>query len=84
MQGKAPSITTDPTTVQNESILIDLVIRIKLTRAILMPLFSNFLKNSTIHFHVFLDLVACFLRVTVSLLCWSQAVQRYMFQLFPI
>ena len=39
----------------NNCILIDLVIRIELTRAILMQWYSIFLKNSTIHFlHVFL------------------------------
>ena len=36
--------------------LIDLLIRIELTRAILMLHFSNFLRNSIIHFHVFLYL----------------------------
>ena len=40
-------------TVQNLSKSIDLLIRIELTRAILMPRFSNFLRNSTIHFHTF-------------------------------
>ena len=33
-----------------------------------MPRFSNFLKNSTNDFSMFLYLVTCFLRVTVSLL----------------
>ena len=33
--------------------LIDLVIRIKLTQAILMPGSSNFLRNSIIHFRMF-------------------------------
>ena len=41
--------------------LIDLVIRIELTRAILMTWFSNFLRNSTIHFRMSLYLVSCFL-----------------------
>ena len=76
MHGISPSITTDPNTVQNESKLIDLVIRIKLTRVISMPRFSNFLKNSSIHFHIFLYLVTCFLRVSVSLLCRLQTVLK--------
>ena len=42
MHGKSPSIITGPNTVQNQSKLIDLVIRIKLTRAILMPRLSQF------------------------------------------
>ena len=57
-----------PKTVQNESKLIDLVTRIVLTRAMLMPRFSNFLRNSIIHFRTCLYLVTCFLRVTVSFL----------------
>ena len=61
-----------PNTIQNWSQLIDLVMRIELTRAILMPRFSNFLRNSTIHFDMCLYLVPYFLRVTVSLLCRSQ------------
>ena len=48
------------------------VMRIELTRAILMPGLSNFLSNSTIYFHMCLYLVPCFLRVMVSLLCRSQ------------
>ena len=39
-----------------------------------MPRFSNFLRNATIHFHMFLYLAACFLRVTVLLLCIFQAL----------
>ena len=53
----------------NNCKLIDLVIRIQLTRAILMILFSNFLINSFIHIRMFLYLETYFLRVTVSLLC---------------
>ena len=49
----------------NNSKLIDLVMRIELTQAILMSRFSNFLRNSTIHFRMFLYLVTCLLRVTV-------------------
>ena len=41
---------------------------------ILIPLFSNFLKNSIIHFRLFLYLKTCFLRVTISLLCRSPSV----------
>ena len=47
-------VTTDPNTVQNYSKLIDLVIRIELTRAILMPRSSNFLRNFIIYFRMFL------------------------------
>ena len=52
--------------------MIDLKVRIDLTRAILMPQFSNFLRNSIIHFRMFLYLVTCFLRVTDSLQCRLQ------------
>ena len=57
----------------NNCKLIYLVTRIELTQAILMPRFSNYLWNSNIIFSMFLYLVTCFLRVTVSLLCWSQS-----------
>ena len=40
----------------NNCKLIDLVIRIEFTRAILMPQFSNFRRNSIIHFRMFLCL----------------------------
>ena len=53
-----------------------MVIWIELTWAILIPLFSNFLRNSTIHFHMFLYLGTCFLRVMVSLVCRLQAVSK--------
>ena len=44
----------------NNCKLLDLVIRIELTRAILMPRFSNFLRNSTIHFlRIFFYLETC-------------------------
>ena len=76
MHGKSPSITTNPNTVQNESKLIALVTRIELTRAILMLLFSDFLTNSTINFRLFLYLVKCLLRVTVSLLYRLQTVSK--------
>ena len=47
--------------------------RIEIKRAILMPRLADFLGNSAIHFRMFLYLVTCFLRVTVLLLCRSQA-----------
>ena len=58
----------------NNCKLIDLVIRIELTWAILMLRFSNFLRNSIIQFCMFLYLETYFLRVTVSFLCRLQAV----------
>ena len=54
--------------------LINLVIGINLTRAITMPRFSNFMRNSIIHFCLFLYMVTCFPRVTVSLLSRLRAV----------
>ena len=42
--------------------LIDLVIIIEVSWAMLMPRFSNFLSNSIIHFQMFLYLVTCFLK----------------------
>ena len=48
--------------------LIYLVIRIELTRVILILRFSKFLRNSIINFRIFLFLGTYFLRVTVSLL----------------
>ena len=57
-----------PNTLQNLSKLTDLMMRIELTRAILMSQFSNFLRNSTIYFCMCLYLVTYFLIVTVSLL----------------
>ena len=52
----------------NNCKLIYLVIRIELTRFILMLRFSKFLRNSIINFRIFLFLGTYFLRVTVSLL----------------
>ena len=52
------------------------MIRIKLTREILVPRFSNFLRYSTINFCMFLYLETCFLTVTVSLLCRVQAASK--------
>ena len=49
--------------------LIDLVIRVELTQAILMLRFSNFLRNSIVHFCMYSYLGTYFLRVAVSLLC---------------
>ena len=62
---------------------LDLVTRIELTRTILLQRFSNFLGNSTIHFHIFLYLETCLLRVTVSLLCRLQAVSTLHVPIFP-
>ena len=67
----------------NNCKLIDLVIRIELTRAILAPLFSNLLRNSTIHFWMFLYLENCFLRVRVSLLCRLEAVSKIQIEIYP-
>ena len=66
----------------NKCKLIDLVLRIELTRAILKPRFSNFLRNSIIYFRMFLYLKACFLRVAVSLLCRLQAVSKIHFPIY--
>ena len=52
-------------------------------RAILMPWFSNFLRNSTNHFRMFLYLVTCFLSITVSLLYRLQAVSKIHVQIYP-
>ena len=76
MHEKSPSITTDTNTIQKLSKLIDLMTRIELSRAILTPWLSNFLWNWIIHFCMFLYLVICFLRVTVSLLCRLQSVSK--------
>ena len=45
--------------------------------------FSNFLKNSFIHFRVLLYFVTCFLRVMVSLLCRLQAVSKMHVPIYP-
>ena len=63
--------------------MIDLVIRIKLYRAILIPGFSHFLGNMNINFRMFEYLVTCFLRVTVSLLCRLQAVSKIHVPIYP-
>ena len=69
--------TPTPYTINvNNSRLIDFVIRTELTRAILMSRFSNCLRNSIIHFRVFLYFETCFPRVTVSLLRRLQAVSK--------
>ena len=67
----------------NDSKLIDFVIRILLTRTILMPRFSNLLRNSIIRCGMFLNLETCFLRVTVSLLCQLQAVSKIRIPICP-
>ena len=48
-----------------------------------MPRFSNFLKNSSIHFRMFLYLVTCFLSVTVSVLCRLQSVSKIHVPIYP-
>ena len=53
--------------------LIDLEMRFELIRTILSLRLSDFLRNLTMHFRMFLYLVTCFLRLTMSLLCRSQA-----------
>ena len=62
---------------------LNFVIRIALTRAILMSRFSNFLRNSIIHFRMFLNFETCFLGVTVSLLSRLQAVSKIHVQIYP-
>ena len=67
----------------NNCKLIDLVKRIELTRPILMPRFSNILRNSSINFRMFLYFETCFLRVTVSLPCRLQAVSKIHAPIYP-
>ena len=52
------------------------MIRIKLT-------WANFLRNSIIHFRMFLYLETCFLRVTVSLLRRLQSVSKIQVPIHP-
>ena len=52
MQGKLPSVTTDPNTLQNYSKFIDLVIRIELTQKTVIQRISNVPRNSIIHFRI--------------------------------
>ena len=59
--------------------IIDFVRRIELTRTILMPRFSNFLRNSIIYLRMFFYLETCFLRVTVKLLCRLQDASQLHF-----
>ena len=66
----------------NNCKLINLVKRIELTGAVLMPRFSIFLRNSIIHYRMFLYLETCFLWVTVSLLCRLQAVSTIHFPIY--
>ena len=61
-----------PNTIQNYSKLIDLVMRIQLTRTILIPRFSNFPRYTNINFRMCLYLVTWFLTVAVTLLCRSK------------
>ena len=67
----------------NNCTSIDLEIRIELSRAILMPRFSNSLRNSNIHFRMFLYLVTYSLRVTVPLLCRLQDVSKIQVPIYP-
>ena len=67
----------------NNCKLIDLVIRVELTRALLMPRFTIFLKILIFNCRMFYYLKACFLRVTVSLLCWLQAVSKLHVLMYP-
>ena len=57
------------------------MIRIELTRAILMPDF--FLRTSIIHFRMVLYLVTYLVRVTVSLLCRLQAESKIHVPIYP-
>ena len=57
--------------------------RIDVTREILSPRPSEFLRSSTIHFRMFLYLLTCFLRVSVSLLRRSQAISTTHVPIFP-
>ena len=65
-----------PKTIRKKRKFVDFLMRIELTPAILSPLLLDFRRNSTIHFHMFLYLLICFLRVAVSLLYRSQAVSK--------
>ena len=75
MHGKWPSITADQHLTKLSKV-VNLVIRMELTRTILIPWLSNFRRNLIINFWRFLYLITCFLRVTVSLLCRLQAVSK--------
>ena len=81
---KSSSNKTDPNTVENYR-LIDLVIRIEFTRAILMLRLSNFLKDFDHPFSHAVIFGNMFLRVAVSLLYdFYKLYQRYMFQFIPM
>ena len=67
----------------NNCKLIDLVIRIELTRATLTPRFWYFLRKSIINFRMILYLVAYFLRLTVSLICRLQAASNIHVPIYP-
>ena len=62
---------------------IDLLMRIELIGSILWPRLSDFLINLSIYFHMLSYLVTCFPRVTVSLLCRSQAVSMIHVAIYP-
>ena len=67
----------------NNCKLRDLVIRIELATEILVTRFSNFLRNSTIHFCMFLYFETCFLWVKASLLCRLQGVSKIYVSIYP-
>ena len=69
--------TTTPHKIKvNNSKLMDLVIRIELTRANFNATILKFSEEFDHPFRMFLYLETCFLRVTVSLLCRLQAVSQ--------
>ena len=81
---KSPSITADLKTVQNSGKLIDLLMGIQLTRAIVMPRLSDFLTNSTIRFRMFLCFITCFLTGTFGCYAGRNLYKRCMFQFISI
>ena len=83
VHGKLTFIITGRNSVRNWSKLTDFVMRIELTWAILSPRLAGFQTNMTIHFRQFLYLITCYLRITVSLLCWSQTVPKIHVPIYP-
>ena len=68
----------------NKFKFMDLEIRIELTRVILLPGFSVFFRNSTIHFSMFLYLETCFWESRFRGCAGYKLNLRYMFQFIPI
>ena len=66
----------------NNCKLIDLVIRIELIRATLMPRLANFSEKFDHSFRMFLYLETCFLRVMASLICRLQDVAKIHFPIY--